>query len=143
MTQVRPYIRKVNYYETDQMGIVHHSNYIRYMEEARLDFMEQIKLYYNAMEQEGIVIPVLSVQCEYKKPFRYGDTMDIYVTPVLFNGVKMRIEYRMCLHDTEEVYTVASSEHCFLNNELKPIRMKRDFVDTYQKLLECVTTSES
>ena len=53
------YTHKVLYYETDQMGIVNHSNYIRWFEEARTDFMEQLGMGYAEMEKEGIVSPVL------------------------------------------------------------------------------------
>ena len=60
------YTHRVQYYETDQMGIVHHSNYIRWFEEARLDFMEKIGCSYAAVEASGIMIPVLSASCQYK-----------------------------------------------------------------------------
>ena len=73
------YERKVAYYETDQMGIVHHSNYIRWMEEARLALLEAQSLSYAEMEQNGLLIPVLSVSCNYKLPFRYGETFKIQV----------------------------------------------------------------
>ena len=53
----QPYLRRVHYYETDQMAIVHHSNYIRWFEEARLDFLNQIGLNYRAMEEQGIGRP--------------------------------------------------------------------------------------
>ena len=57
---MRPYRHKVNYYETDKMQFTHHSNYIRFMEEARLDFMEQMGWGYDKMEEEGIASPVHS-----------------------------------------------------------------------------------
>lgn len=72
------YDRSINYYETDQMGIVHHSNYIRYFEEARLDMMEQVGLSYAAMEEHGLIIPVLSVACEYIKPVLFGEKVQIH-----------------------------------------------------------------
>ena len=62
--------RKVNYYETDKMQVVHHSNYIRYLEECRMDFMRQFDLDYEKMEASGIMIPVLSVECDYRSPAR-------------------------------------------------------------------------
>ena len=73
------YDRSINYYETDQMGIVHHSNYIRYFEEARLDMMEQVGLSYAAMEEHGLIIPVLSVACEYIKPVLFGEKVQIHI----------------------------------------------------------------
>ena len=60
------YERKVNYYETDRMGIVHHSNYIRYLEEARCVFLETLNIPYAYLESIGINIPVLGVNCDFK-----------------------------------------------------------------------------
>lgn len=65
MAERETYRRKVHYYETDQMGIVHHSNYIRWFEEARIDLMDRMGLGYAQMEAEGILSPVLSVQADY------------------------------------------------------------------------------
>ena len=55
------YRRKVNYYECDRMGITHHSNYIRYMEEARIELLEKLGYGFDRMEAEGISSPVVSV----------------------------------------------------------------------------------
>ena len=64
---MKPYIRKVNYYETDKMGITHHSNYVRYMEEARLHFLDELGWSFDKLEDEGISSPVISISCNYKK----------------------------------------------------------------------------
>ena len=61
--ELHPYQRRVNYYETDQMSIVHHSNYIRWFEEARLDLLDQAGLNYRKMEATGIIVPVVDVSC--------------------------------------------------------------------------------
>ena len=58
---MKPYKRTVQYYETDMMGITHHANYIHWMEEARVDFMEQMGFPYSRMEAEGVVSPVLEL----------------------------------------------------------------------------------
>ena len=63
--EYRVYEHKTQYYETDQMGIIHHSNYIRWFEEARMDMMEQMGMGYAEMEKRGIISPVLSVHSEY------------------------------------------------------------------------------
>ena len=73
------YIHKVNYYETDKMGITHHSNYIRWMEEARIDFLEQIGLGYKKLEEDGIISPVIHVECDYKLPTTFDDKIEIDV----------------------------------------------------------------
>ena len=60
---MRPYTHKVKYYETDRMGITHHSNYIRWMEEARIDLLEQIGWGLDKIEESRIVSPIVSVEC--------------------------------------------------------------------------------
>ena len=71
------YERKINYYETDRMGVVHHSNYIRYMEEARTAWLESIKMPFSVLEENNITIPVLGVNCEYKHHVTFEDTIVI------------------------------------------------------------------
>ncbi len=57
---IEPYTRDVFYYETDRMGIVHHSNYLRMMEEARIYYMQKLDMPYDRMEEDGIIIPVIN-----------------------------------------------------------------------------------
>lgn len=67
----------VRYYETDQMGIVHHSNYIRYFECGRTDMLKKMGLPIEMIEQAGVMLPVVSVECRYKTPARLGDVLKI------------------------------------------------------------------
>ncbi|MBR1744221.1 MAG: acyl-CoA thioesterase [Lachnospiraceae bacterium] len=128
------YIRDVNYYETDRMGIVHHSNYIRYFEEARLFMMEKAGLNYAAIEERGIIIPVLFVNCEYVKPLRYGDTFRVETRLSGYRGLKMEVSYEIYSERTGELCTTGESGHCFLYPDMKPVRMKRDFPDIHDTL---------
>lgn len=132
------YRRRINYYETDRMGIVHHSNYIRYFEEARLDMMEQCGLGYRKIEDTGIIIPVTFVDCQYIKPLQYDDAIRIESHFTKYNGIKMEVSYEIYQEDTGELCTTGKSGHCFLNREMKPIRMKREYPEIYQKLSSLV-----
>lgn len=125
------YERKVNYYETDQMGIVHHSNYIRWMEEARIELLSEIGMPYDKMEEEGVLIPVLSASCEYRQSFRFGDTFRIHVYPIEFNGVKMKLGYQIYNKETGALHSVGETGHCFLDKSMKLIRMKKDYPELY------------
>ena len=87
--------REINYYETDKMQVVHHSNYIRYVEECRMDFMKQIGLDYAQIEQAGLMIPVLSVSCNYVSPARFGETTCIVPKIEKFHGVQFEMRYRI------------------------------------------------
>ena len=69
---MEPYIIKARYYETDQMGIIHHANYIRWMEEARIDLMNQMGYPYRRFEEMGYLSPVLHAECEYKKSVKFN-----------------------------------------------------------------------
>ncbi len=122
---MEPYCRKVQYYETDRMGVAHHSNYIRWMEEARIDFMDQLGFPYAAMEAEGVLSPVKSLSCEYKHPCTFGDTLRIEVTVGGFNGVVITMLYEM-RNQNEDLICTARSEHVFVNREGRFVRMKRD-----------------
>ena len=97
------YIHKVQYYETDKMGITHHSNYIRWMEEARVDFFDKVGYNYKKLEDEGIISPVIGVECNYKISTRFEDYVEIEVKVKEFKGVKLIFEYIMKNVDTEEI----------------------------------------
>ena len=90
-----PYEHKVQYYETDGMGIVHHSNYIRWFEEARVDLLEQLGYGYDRIESEGFSSPVLEVSCKYKTMARFGDTVRIYAEVSDYNGVRLSLHYEV------------------------------------------------
>lgn len=119
------YIHKVNYYETDRMGITHHSNYIRFMEEARMNFLSEIGYPMTRLEAEGITSPVVSVSCEYKHPTTYCDEIEIEVSLVKYTGVKLSLSYDMRNANTGGIVAVASSSHCFINANGRPIAVKK------------------
>jgi len=118
------YIRKAQYYETDQMGIIHHSNYIRWFEEARCDLLEKVGFGYDRMEREGIVSPVLSVTAEYKSMLRLYDTVLIDPRITAFNGVRFTVEYTVTDAETGELRTTGQSTHCFINPQGNVLRLK-------------------
>lgn len=130
------YWRQVNYYETDQMGIVHHSNYIRYFEEARMDMMDQLGMSHAGIEQAGLFVPVMFVDCRYLQPLRYGDEFVASTRMTKFDGIKMEISYEIHKEDGEILCTTGHSGHCFLDKEMKPVRMKRYYPEIYTKLKE-------
>lgn len=133
------YERKINYYETDRMGVVHHSNYIRYMEESRCSLLESINMPFSLLEENGITIPVLGVNCSYKYHVTFGDT--IIIKPFLkeYSGVRMTIGYDVTDKKTGKTILVGETKHCFTDKNLKPINLKKynaDFSNKFQDLLE-------
>lgn len=124
--------RKVAYYETDRMGIVHHSNYIRYMEEARLSWLEENGLAYDNLESMGIMLPVISVNAEYHKPLKFGDTFNITTKLTELTNVKITLSYEIRNSSTSELCTTGKSSHCFVNNDFKPISLKKANPEMFQ-----------
>ena len=127
------YYHKVQYYETDKMGITHHSNYVRWMEEARIDFMEKLGYGYDRLEAEGIISPVVSLSCDYKKSTTYPDVIGIEVKVVEFKGLKLMLEYNMTNQAGDQVFT-ATSTHCFLNENGRIIRISKDKPEFYEAI---------
>ena len=125
------YVRKINYYETDRMGITHHSNYIRYIEEARCNFMDKMKLPYSKVESEGFMIPVLSVSCDYKYSTTFDDEITIDTKIAKNNGVRIEFEYIITKADGSLVAKLTSS-HCFTDKNLRPINLKKVKKDWFE-----------
>ena len=130
------YERKINYYETDAMQIVHHSNYIRFMEEARTKTLADIGLPYSKIEEEGILIPVLSVNCQYKHPSRYDDVILIDVKVKEYNGVKLVMGYEITNKKTGELILIGETKHCFTEQELRPVSLKKARPQMHEKMNE-------
>lgn len=134
--KIHPYEHHAKYYETDQMGIIHHSNYIKWMEEARMDLMEQIGLSYKQMEEMEIISPVLSVEVEYRSMVHFDDVVVIQTKLTKYNGIKMEVEYEMYDKKTGELRTVAKSSHCFLTRSGQPISLKRSYPELDTKFFQ-------
>lgn len=122
---MQDYIHHASYYETDQMGCVHHSNYIRWMEEARVYLMNQEGFGYRAMEEAGIISPVLEVNCQYKSMVHFDDNVRIHTFLKEYNGIRMTIGYEMYHAETGVLCTTGESRHCFLDRNGKPLSLKR------------------
>lgn len=128
------YIRNINYYETDNMGIVHHSNYLRYFEEARIDALDKMGLPYAEVERLGIMIPVLECECKYVKSAAFGMSLAIETTVTQFDGIRMEMSYKAFDVNNNDLIATGKTKHCFLNKNFRPVRLKKDFTNIYDKI---------
>lgn len=124
---MKSYQHKVQYYETDGMGIVHHSNYIRWFEEARVDLLEQLGCGYDRIEAAGFGSPVLAVSCQYKTMARFGETVQILARITAYNGVRMTIGYEIFDAQTGTLRCTGESRHCFMQQDGRPVSLKRSW----------------
>lgn len=143
ISNVPLYEHFVNYYETDKMGIVHHSNYIRWLEEARCDMLSKLGLPYSQMEKDGVMIPVLSVDCQYRAMSYFEDTVVIKMTVTKYDGIKLNISYELTDKKTGELRAVAESSHCFLDLQANIISLKRAFPKMHEIFLNAADKEES
>ncbi|MBQ9766059.1 MAG: acyl-CoA thioesterase [Lachnospiraceae bacterium] len=134
------YKHTVHYYETDKMGITHHSNYIRWMEEARVDFLKKIGWDYAKLEESGVISPVTEVSCKYKATTVFAENVVIEVSVEEFKGVKLRLKYEM-KNEKGKVVCIAHSEHCFLDKNGRPMRLNKDLPEFYQTLMDLAQNS--
>ena len=124
---INDYVHKVQYHETDKMGVTHHSNYIKWMEEARIHFLDQIGYSYAKLERDGIISPVIGVECQYKHPTTFDDEVRITVGVEKFKGVRLIIRYTMTNTATGKVVLTGKSTHCFTDPNGRPIILKKQF----------------
>lgn len=132
LSAVYEYTHVVQYYETDAMRVVHHSNYIRWLEECRLAYMAHIGLPYDRMEEKGVIVPVISASCEYKEATRYGETVKIISEMEHFDGLRFYLTYRITDSAGNVLHAVGRTGHCFLNKNMKPINIKKTAPEIYE-----------
>ena len=132
------YKHTVHYYETDRMGFTHHSNYIRWMEEARVELLIRLGWPLEKLESMGLYIPMVSLDCQYRKTTTFADRVAVDVRLVKLGGARMTLEYEMRKEDGSVACT-ASSDHCFLDGEGRIVRLKRDHPDIYQTFTELMS----
>lgn len=130
---IKPYRHEVKYYECDRMGITHHSNYIRFMEEARVDWMDQMGYGFDRMEAEGVVSPVVAVDCRYRHTSTFKDILEIEVRVAETTPLKISFSYIMTCGG--KTICTATSTHCFLENG-RPVSLEKRFPELYQRIQE-------
>ncbi len=134
MKKIVPYVHRVQYYETDKMGIVHHSIYIRWFEEARIDMLDQLGIGFDKIEARGIMSPILSVDCRYLQPVRFGEDVVISSELTEFNGIRCTIQYEIRGKDDGELRTKGNTCLAFLKSDGTILRMKKEHPDIYETL---------
>ena len=136
-TKSHIYYRKAQYHETDQMGIIHHSNYVKWMEESRISYMDQMGFSYKKVEELGVISPVVDISVSYKKQVSFDDEIQIRVSVKKYNGISLEFNYEFFNVTKDEICTIASSRHCFLRDG-KLISLKKEIPDLDRAIAGCM-----
>src|SRR5690625_1746875 len=147
------HLLRVHYKATDQMGVVHHANYISWFEMGRTEMMRHLGIAYRDMEALGLLLPVLDVKVKYHKPAHYDDCVAVYTTLTEFSPIRLTFNYEIrrvsegeCQHHENEQLTEPEGElltsgqtvHMWLNNKWKPARLNKVAPEVYDELKKIV-----
>ena len=133
--ELRPYLHKVQFYETDGMSIVHHGNYILWMEEARTDFMDQIDWSYHKAVDAGIDFAVTDVSCKYRSMTRFGETVAIHMAVESLSPAKMQLSYQIVDAVTGQLRAEGTSGHFFYDRaKARPVALKKALPELWELL---------
>ena len=122
----------IRYYETDQMGFVHHSNYLRYFELARIEWISSLGLSYQKMEERGYLMPVIKANIDFKKPLTFGKSFRIKIESNKMPKVKFELTYEVFLEENEIIATGSTVLAFLSSHNLKPIRCPDFFSDLFK-----------
>ncbi len=122
----------IRYYETDQMGFVHHSNYLRYFELARIEWISTLGFSYQKMEERGYLMPVINANIEFKRPLTFGNSFRVKIQSKEIPKVKFELIYEIVL-DKDIIIARGSTVLVFLSSHnLKPVRCPKFFSDLFR-----------
>lgn len=124
---------RVRYSETDQMGVVYHGNYAQYFEMGRVEWLRNIGISYKWMEGNGIMLPVVSLNMNYKKPARYDDLLIVKTIFKSQSSVKIEFDYEI-YNEEMELLTIASSILVFVDMKTGRPTLPPEYI--VEKLLE-------
>tara|TARA_B100001996_G_scaffold181087_2_gene138275 strand:+ start:57 stop:464 length:408 start_codon:yes stop_codon:yes gene_type:complete len=122
----------IRYCETDKMGFVHHSNFLKYLEIARLEWLKKKGVSYLEMEKNGIIMPLVDAKIKYIHPAYFDDLIKIRVKLEKSPVVKMELSY-IVINQDDKILCKASTTLCFLNSKtLKPFRCPKFLIDAFK-----------
>lgn len=124
----------VRYAETDQMGIVHHSNYPVWFEAARTDFIKKMGMPYSQIEERGFLLPLIELNCKYKGSARYEDRIVIRTRMKAISYSRITFSYEVLRHGEDLILTLGETMHVWTDKELRPLNIKKHAPDIYELL---------
>lgn len=122
----------VAFYETDAMGIVHHSNHVRFFELGRVAWLTEHDQAYEAYVAQGVHFATTHVEVDYHRPARFGDVVEITVWPEAVRGASLRMGY--ALRVGREVVATGTTEHASVDASGRVVRLPRERRDALRKL---------
>lgn len=129
---------RVRYQETDQMGVVYHSNYLVWFEVGRTGFIRDFGLPYSTFEEKGLLLPVVEAHCYYKAPAKYEDEIIVRTSVKEMTETRLVFEYEVIKMTDERRLCTGQTTHVWVSREMKPVSLKRMLPEEYERLITLV-----
>ena len=128
----------VRYAETDQMGIVHHSNYPIWFEAARTDFIKKMGMSYSQIEKRGFLLPLIELNCKYKGSAKYEDRIIVKTGIKAITYSRITFFYEVFRFGEDAIITLGETMHVWTDKELKHLNIKKHAPDIYELISKAV-----
>lgn len=125
----------VRYAETDQMGIVHHSNYAVWFEAGRMELLESLGISNAQIEENGILIPLYKMKCQFKSPARFGEEVIVRSRISAVSRARLSFSYEVLRSSNDEVIALGETDHAWTDRALKPVNVEKRIPGIYRKLI--------
>lgn len=126
---------EVRYAETDQMGVVHHAVYPIYFEQARVDWLRNMGMHYQKMEDNGVILPLSRLTIDYKKPAKFGDILEVKTSLNVLPGASITFDYEI-KNQNDELLTKGQTILVFVNQSTKrPMRCPEEIMNLILKAI--------
>ncbi|UNK17274.1 acyl-CoA thioesterase [Paenibacillus sp. N3/727] len=143
---------RVRYQESDQMGVVYHANYLNWFEIGRTEMIRQLGFTYRGMEEEGVLLPLVDLDIQYKSPARYDDLVTVFTRMTVFSPLRIHYEYEVRrLNDEDrglldtvgqqeegelpgDKLVIGATRHVWVNRDWKPARLDKNVPKLYDAL---------
>ncbi|NLU37188.1 MAG: acyl-CoA thioesterase [Clostridiales bacterium] len=123
---------RVRYKETDQMGVVHHTNYYTWFEVARTEFMRNTGMNYRQMEENGVMLPLLETHCYYLQGARYDDLVTVRTWVSKYVGIRVTMDYEVIRDEDGALLARGSTVHAFTDINLRPLNIKKKYPEIHK-----------
>ncbi|MBU5438436.1 acyl-CoA thioesterase [Tissierella sp. MSJ-40] len=131
---------RVRYKETDQMGVVYHGNYFTWFDIGRTDFLRNtMDISNKALEEKGVLLPVIEGHCKYIKPAKYDDEIIIKTELVKLKGVRLEFQYKLFRKEDNILIAEGYTTHAFVDKELTPFNFKKNYKEMWEILQKQVS----
>lgn len=132
----------VRYAETDQMGIVHHSNYAVWFEAGRTNFLKKAGVSNTSIEAKGILLPLYEMNCKFKSPAKYEDEIIVVTKLNSLSRVRLQFSYKIVNAGNSKLLATGETKHAWTNKDLKPINVEKEISDAYLLLSKIIKNNE-